>query len=116
MIIHLATLLTFQLLGEALSRGLGLIVPGPVLGMVFLLVFFVAFPRVAAAILPTAQSLLSHLSLLFVPAGVGIVGHLESLGADGGPIFVALLCSTALAIGVGALVFVGLARLIGSSE
>lgn len=116
MIVHLATLLAFQLLGETLSRGLGLIVPGPVIGMVLLLGFFIAVPRVAAAIQPTALGLLSHLSLLFVPAGVGIVGHLDRLGSDGLPILLALAGSTALAIGVGALVFVGLARLVGGGE
>ena len=115
MIVHLATLLAFQLLGETLSRGLGLIVPGPVIGMVLLLGFFIAFPRVAAAIQPTALGLLSHLSLLFVPAGVGIVGHLDQRGADGVPILLALLISTALAITVGALVFVGLCRLVGKT-
>ena len=115
MIVHLATLLAFQLAGETLSRGLGLIVPGPVIGMVLLLAFFIASPRSAAAIQPTALGLLSHLSLLFVPAGVGIVGHLDQLGADGVPIMLALLISTALAIAVGALVFIGLCRLTGKA-
>jgi holin-like protein len=116
MILHLATLLAFQLAGETLSRGFGLIVPGPVIGMVLLLAFFIAAPRVAAMVQPTAQGLLSHLSLLFVPAGVGIVAHLDKLGSDGVAIFCALLGSTALAIAVGALVFVGLARLVGGGE
>lgn len=116
MIVHLATLLAFQLAGETLSRGFGFIVPGPVIGMVLLLGFFIAAPKAAAAIQPTAQGLLSHLSLLFVPAGVGIVAHLDKLGADGVPILLALLGSTALAIAVGALVFVGLARLVGQGE
>lgn len=116
MIVHLATLLAFQLAGETLSRGLGLIVPGPVIGMVLLLAFFVMAPKAAAAVQPTAHGLLSHLSLLFVPAGVGIVAHMGKLGADGLPILVALVVSTALAIAVGALVFVGLARLIGGGE
>lgn len=116
MIVHLATLLAFQLAGETLSRGLGLIIPGPVIGMVLLLVFFIVAPRAAVAIQPTAQGLLSHLSLLFVPAGVGIVAHLDKLGEDGLAILLALAGSTALAIAVGALVFVGLARLVGARE
>jgi holin-like protein len=112
MIVHLAMLLGFQLAGETLSRGLGLIIPGPVIGMVLLLAFFVAAPKVAAAAQPTTHGLLSHLSLLFVPAGVGIVAHLDKLGEDGLPLLVALFVSTALSIAVGALVFVGLARLV----
>jgi holin-like protein len=112
MIVHLAMLLGFQLAGETLSRGLGLIIPGPVIGMVLLLAFFVAAPKAAAAAQPTTHGLLSHLSLLFVPAGVGIVAHLDKLGEDGLPLLVALFVSTALSIAVGALVFVGLARLV----
>ncbi|MDN5786571.1 CidA/LrgA family protein [Pseudorhodobacter sp.] len=116
MILHLAVLLAFQLIGETISRGLGLSLPGPVIGMVLLLGLFMAVPKAAAAIQPTAQGLLSHLSLLFVPAGVGIVGHLNWLGADGLPILLALAVSTALAIAIGALVFVGLSRVMAARE
>lgn len=115
-ILHLTTILIFQLIGETLARSFGLIIPGPVLGMALLLAFFIAVPRAAASIQPTAQGLLSHLSLLFVPAGVGIVGHLDRLGTDGPAILLALAVSTALAITVGALVFAGLSKLMGSSE
>ncbi|WP_323037003.1 CidA/LrgA family protein [Pararhodobacter sp.] len=116
MIYHLAVLLACQLAGEFLAHSLGLIVPGPVVGMVILLGLFLAFPAAAKAIQPTALGLLSHLSLLFVPAGVGIVGHLGSLGSDGLPILLALFVSTALAIIVGALVFVGVSRLVGGAR
>ncbi len=116
MILHLTTILAFQLIGETLARSFNLIVPGPVLGMALLLAFFIASPRAAKAIQPTAQSLLSHLSLLFVPAGVGIIGHLDRLGTDGPAIFLALAVSTALAITVGALVFSGLSALLETSE
>ncbi len=114
MILHLTSILVFQLIGETLTRSFGLIVPGPVLGMALLLAFFA--PRAAAAIQPTAQGLLSHLSLLFVPAGVGIVSHLDRMGSDGPAILLALAVSTALAITVGALVFSGLSKLMGTSE
>ncbi|MGQ7847315.1 CidA/LrgA family protein [Granulosicoccus sp. 3-233] len=116
MILHLTTILVFQLIGETLTRSFGWVVPGPVLGMALLLLFFMAAPRVAAVIQPTAQNLLSHLSLLFVPAGVGIVGHLDRMGSDGPAIFLALLFSTALSIAVGALVFAGIARWMGAEE
>ncbi len=116
MIFHLATILAFQLIGEGLSRNLDLIIPGPVIGLVFLLVFFILVPRAAIAIQSTAQGLLSHLSLLFVPAGVGIVGHLDKLGSSGLVILAALAVSTALAISVSALVFVYVSRLIRTAE
>ena len=113
MILHLTVLLTFQLAGEFLTRAGGLTLPGPVLGMALLLGAFVASPRLAQAVRPTAQGLLSYLSLLFVPAGVGIVGHIGRLGSDIPAILAAIVISTGLAIAVGALVFAGLARVMG---
>lgn len=110
MILPLTLLLTFQLAGEALSRALGLPLPGPVLGMALLLIAMIAVPRLAEMLRPTAQGILAHLSLLFVPAGVGIVGHLDRLGSQGLPILIAIIISTALAIAVGALTFQTLAR------
>lgn len=113
MIQAIALLLAFQLAGEAAVRALGVGLPGPVLGMAALLLAFLAVPRLYPVVAPTAQGLLGHLSLLFVPAGVGIVGHIGRLGADGGPVILAIIVSTALAIAVGAGVFVLVARLTG---
>lgn len=113
MIQSLALLLVFQLFGEILARSLGLGLPGPVIGMAALFLVFLAAPRLHSRTEPTAKGMLSHLSLLFVPAGVGIVGHLDKLGTDGGPLLLAILVSTALAIGVGAGMFVLVARLTG---
>lgn len=114
MILHLATLLFYQLVGEVISRALDLPLPGPVIGMALLFLTLTLLPRVAQAIAPTARVLLAHLSLLFVPAGVGVVGHLDRLGTDGVAIMVALVLSTVLAILAGVGVFLGLARLMGA--
>lgn len=111
MIPALAIILVFQLVGEITARGLDLPLPGPVLGMVLLVAAFLTSPRLAEFVRPTAQGLLAHLSLLFIPAGVGVVGHLGVLRDAGLAIFVALVVSTILAIAVGALVFAGIARL-----
>jgi len=108
-----ALLLAFQLAGEVIVRSLGLSLPGPVLGMAGLVVAFALAPRLFDAAEATARSLLSHLSLLFVPAGVGIVGHLPRMGADGGPLALAIIVSTVLAVAVAGLTFVGVARLVG---
>ena len=72
MIPALATLLVCQLLGEALVRTLAVPVPGPVVGMAGLLLALVLRPAWLAALKPTTATLLQHLSLLFVPAGVGV--------------------------------------------
>ncbi|MFT5066471.1 MAG: putative effector of murein hydrolase LrgA (UPF0299 family) [Yoonia sp.] len=116
MIIHLATLLAFQLLGEVTSHGLSLPLPGPVVGMALLFLTCLMWPRLAHSIAPTTTALLAHLSLLFVPAGVGVVGHLDKFGSDGAALGVAIIGSTIIAITVGALTFVGLRKLMGTSH
>lgn len=116
MIHALAIILTFQLAGEAASRALNLPLPGPVLGMLLLFAALVVSNRLKALVRPVAEGILAHLSLLFVPAGVGVVGHLDRLGADGVGLAAALIGSTVAAIAVGALSFVAVARLMGQKD
>ena len=116
MIFHLTVLLCFQLAGEVLSRALDLPLPGPVLGMALMLAAFIALPRLAEAVRAIAQGLLAHLSLLFVPAGVGVVGHLDKLGADGLPVVVAIIASTVVSIVVGVWAFVGVSHMLGPRD
>ncbi len=97
-------LLIFQIVGEAVVFALRLAFPGPVLGMVALLVFLLAKPAALDAIKPTALDMLRHLSLLFVPAGVGIMLHGERLKAEGWKLALAVLVSTLLTLAVTALV------------
>lgn len=111
MIAALATLLVFQLLGEALVRTLGLPVPGPVLGLALLLPLLAWRPAVLAMVRPTAQTLLQHLSLLFVPAGVGVMLHLSRIGEEALAIGVALVLSTWIGLVVTALTLQWLMRL-----
>lgn len=110
MIGALATLLVLQLLGEALVYLLKLPLPGPVVGMALLLVVLAVRPRQLAALKPTAQNLLQHLSLLFVPAGVGVMLHLRRLGDEALAIGVALMLSTWVGLAVAALVMSRLMR------
>lgn len=116
MIGTLATILCFQLVGEIASRGLALPLPGPVVGLLLLVGACVAQPALAQRIQPTTLGLLRHLSLFFVPAGVGIVAHLELLRDYGLGLAVALMGSTALAIAAGALAFNWVARWTGSVD
>lgn len=112
----LIAILACQLLGETAARALGLPLPGPVLGMVLMIGLIAAFPRMLAMIRPTAQGILAHLSLLFVPAGVGVVGHIATLGNQTAAILFAVVASTVLAIAAGALTFAAVARLTGSRD
>lgn len=97
-------LLLFQLAGEAIALFLALPVPGPVIGMGLLFAALALRGGPAPDLRNTAQNLLQHLSLLFVPAGVGVMLHLQRLADEWLPIVVALVASTFVTIAVTALV------------
>jgi holin-like protein len=106
----LAALLFFQCLGEGVSYCFHLPVPGPVIGMLLLFGFLMLRPQAADAIEPTALELLRHLSLLFVPAGVGIMVSASRIRGDAVAVIVSIAVSTTLAIAVAALVTRALMR------
>ncbi|GAB4354344.1 MAG: hypothetical protein Kow006_20050 [Gammaproteobacteria bacterium] len=99
MIIHyLALLLSCQLAGEVIALYLQLPVPGPVFGMVILFIGLLVKRGVPSGLARTAEGLLEHLSLLFVPAGVGVLLHVSLLADQWAALSVALVISTTLAI------------------
>ncbi len=104
MLSAITQLLLFQLAGELIARGLELPVPGPVLGMVLLFAMLVLRGGVDSELQTTAQSLLQHLSLLFVPAGAGIMLHLHRVADEWLPLTLSLLASTFATLAVTALV------------
>ncbi len=110
MLAGLTWLLVFQCLGEVIVRLLGLPVPGPVVGMLLLFVALRAREAIPAAIDSAATALLQHLSLLFVPAGVGVMLHFGRLADEWPAIVAALVLSTVLAIGTTALTMRALIR------
>jgi holin-like protein len=121
MIRALALLLVCQLIGEIVTRALGLPVPGPVIGLALLAVGAIVHARVTGAeasaiektdLGATASALLGSLGLLFVPAGVGIVQQLPLIGAYALAIFVALLVSTVLTLLVTVYVFIFVKRAV----
>lgn len=89
----LACLLVLQSAGELLTRGLHLPLPGPVLGMVLLLALL-RVEAVRAPVAACADFLLSHLSLLFVPVGVGVMTHLALIVEHGVGMLVVIVLST----------------------
>jgi len=103
-------LLLFQCAGEAVSHVLGLPVPGPVVGMLLLFVALRIRDRIPDSIGVAADALARHLSLLFVPAGVGVMMYFGRLTGEWLPIVVALVVSTVIALAVAALTFAALAR------
>jgi holin-like protein len=99
----LTTLLLFQLAGEVFARTLRLPIPGPVFGMLFLLLALAWRGEPGEDLKRTSLGLLRHLSLLFVPAGVGIMVHVNRVAAEWLPLLLSLLASTAATLAVTAL-------------
>lgn len=123
MIRGLALLLVCQLLGEVAARGTGLSVPGPVIGLVLLVLLLVVAEktgRLAKDDLETndvgrvSDALLANLSLLFVPAGVGLVQYVGLLGEYGLALGLSLVGSTLVTLLVTVGVFLLVKRWTGS--
>lgn len=88
-----ALLLVLQSIGELLSRGLALPVPGPVVGLLMLLVAL-NWRWVREPVSACAPFLLSHLSLLFIPVAVGVTSYLPMLGTLWLRLLVVIVVST----------------------
>jgi holin-like protein len=99
-VLGLAVLLLFQLAGEVVARVAGLPVPGPVVGMVLLVVALELGLPTRDGLRHASGGLLAHLSLLFVPAGVGIVEHLPRISQEWPALGAAILVSTAATMAV----------------
>jgi putative effector of murein hydrolase LrgA (UPF0299 family) len=100
MLESLAVLLLCQLAGELIVGVLDWPVPGPVIGMALLFAGLVIKGDAPEPLTETANGLLAQLSLLFVPAGVGVMTHLTLLGNQWLPLTASLLVSTLLTIAV----------------
>ena len=106
----LTVLLVFQLAGEALVLYFGIPVPGPVVGMLLLFAALAVKGSVPTGLQAAANGILRHLSLLFVPAGTGILLHFSRVAGEWPAILLALAGSTALCIGATALTMQALMR------
>ena len=93
-------LLMYELAGEFSAAVLPLPIPGPVLGMLFLFLTLLVRGRAIPSIEVAGNALLSHLSLLFVPAGVGIMVHFDRIGREWLPIALTLVLTTMLTMAV----------------
>jgi holin-like protein len=113
----LTWLLVCQLIGEVLVRLTDAPVPGPVVGMVVLFVALKArWVDDGARALRAADTLIKHLQLLFVPAGVGIVVFLGTIRDQALPIMAALLLSWLIGLAVVGWLTVLLERALDRSE
>lgn len=108
----LTLILVCQLIGEVAVLITGLPVPGPVVGMLLLLALFFARRELPESVGRTADALLAHLSLLFVPAGVGVLVHWERMRGEWLAIAAALVLGTLVTLAVTALTMLAVTRLI----
>jgi putative effector of murein hydrolase LrgA (UPF0299 family) len=124
-ILSLTLILLCQLIGEVVARGTGWPVPGPVIGMAILLMILMLRDRrmdLAPVELRdgtmerTGHGLLAHLSLLFVPAGVGVVERLDVVSQHGLGLAIALIASTVLTLLVTVSVFGAASRRLGRGD
>ena len=115
MIEALTFLLLAQLAGEAFVRGLGLPIPGPVIGLV-LLALILAMRGTPPPLRHTALGLLRNLSLLFVPAGVGVINQAHVLADYWLALSVALVVSTMATLAVTALTFRFVQKRLGRTD
>ncbi len=106
----LTVLLVCQLAGEVIARLANLPVPGPVIGLALLFIGLALRGEVPAPLQRTASGLLDHLSLLFVPAGVGVMLHFALVAREWPAITASLLGSTVLTVAVTGLLMTWLDR------
>ena len=105
----LAWLLVCQSIGEVLSRMSHVGLPGPVIGMMLML-GLLGFEPVRAQVSTVANGFLMHLSLLFVPVGVGVMTHMALVSRYGWQLLVTLVVSTWIGLLVTAVIFRALLR------
>jgi putative effector of murein hydrolase LrgA (UPF0299 family) len=110
MISGLVQILLFQSIGELISKFLLPTLPGPVIGLVLLVLWLVLRKGVNAELALVADGFSQYLGLLFVPAAVGVVLFLPQLQANALAIISALVGSVILTIGSSALVVRFLSR------
>ena len=112
----LALLLLYQLGGELIARLFGLPIPGPVIGMTLLLLTLLARGQVNHETRTNVGAFLQHMSLFFVPAGVGVMVHLQRVANEWLPIVVSLVVSTFAGMAVTAWVIRAMSPKKGSAS
>ena len=91
----------YQLLGEAIQKFFEINIPGPVIGLILLLLTFIFFSKkftqskkIIKEISLISHQIINYLSLLFVPIGVGVVMHINYLGDNLFTIFSIIIIGT----------------------
>ena len=116
MIGAIALLLFCQLAGEILHRLTGLPLPGSVNGLLLLLAWLALVPKERPTLKAVTAWLTAHLSIMFVPAAVGLIDEGGPLSRYGVGILAATAVSTLLTMTATALVFRWAVRRFGPPD
>ena len=103
----------FQLIGEVIQQYFGLLIPGPVVGLILLLIALICTKGMSShviavlskSITQSADGILGYLSLLFIPIGVGVIMHLQYLENNILSVMAVILIGTVLSLGLTAVLF-----------
>ena len=105
-------ILLFQLLGEFIQKVFELSIPGPVIGLIFLLSVMLIIKKInkqdtgfETKLVNSAESLLTYLPLLFIPVGVGVVMHLSLLEENLVSVILIIIIGTLLTLALTGFVF-----------
>ena len=93
-------------MGETIQKFFNIIIPCPVIGLVLLLVTFIFIKKfkdkkvlqIKKDVIKTGNIIVSHLSLLFIPIGVGVVMHISYLGENLFQVFAVIVIGTLLTV------------------
>jgi len=105
MIGAIALLFSCQLLGDSIHHLTGLPLPGPVIGMLILLVWLGVMRRERPTLSAVSGWLTAHLSIMFIPAAVGLIEEGNAIARYGVGLVVATSISVILTMVVSAFVF-----------
>jgi holin-like protein len=116
MLACIAVFLLLQIIGESISLLLNLPIPGAVLGMVMMLICLILKYGLIEEVRPTANILLAHLALLFVPAGIGIIRQTERITSEWLAITLVIVLGTAITMLVTAFTIQWTAKYLGVDD
>jgi holin-like protein len=104
MIKGLLQILIWQAVGEGISKLLLPNIPGPVLGLLCLLIYLISRGEVTDSMAKVSAVFRQNLGLLFVPAAVGVVTFLPELKQHALAYITALIVSVVVTIAATGLV------------
>ena len=93
------------LVGEVVKNAAGLMIPAPVLAIVFLVAVLAVLGKVPEGLRRVASFLLRHMALFFIPALVAMVALSEVLRDNIWPLLVIIIVSTLVPLWLTAFVF-----------